>query len=114
VIATRQQLYLPPTSTPDKPAPSLIDMAREIIAESGITGLWTGLKPGLVLTINPAITYGVFERLKGVTLMETGKAKLSAGEAFLLGVGSKTLATVVTYPYIFVSIGACRLHSRDR
>ena len=103
VIATRQQLYIPPASSPKQQAPSLVETAREIIAASGLTGLWTGLKPGLVLTVNPAITYGVFERMKTLTLGRTGKAKLSLGEAFLIGVGSKTLATVVTYPYIFVS-----------
>lgn len=108
VIATRQQLYLPPSSAPKQAAPSLYDTAREIISESGPTGLWTGLKPGLVLTINPAITYGVFERLKTWTLGRTGKAKLSVAEAFWLGVGSKTLATVVTYPYIFVSLDLVR------
>jgi adenine nucleotide transporter 17 len=55
--------------------------------------------------VNPAITYGAFERLKTWVLKSKGRegGKLSVGEAFLLGVGSKTLATVVTYPYIFVS-----------
>ncbi|CAD6568663.1 MAG: ADP/ATP carrier protein [Tremellales sp. Tagirdzhanova-0007] len=104
VIATRQQLFIPPSSTPFKSPPSLLESARDIVAESGPTGLWTGLKPGLVLTVNPAITYGVFERLKTLTLGRTGKAKLTMGEAFWLGVGSKTLATVVTYPYIFAKV----------
>lgn len=111
VIATRQQLYLPPSDAPTQPPPSLLDTAKEIIAESGPTGLWTGLKPGLVLTVNPAITYGVFERLKTLTLGRSGKAKLSVGEAFWLGVGSKTLATVSTYPYIFVRAFLISLYS---
>jgi hypothetical protein len=57
------------------------------------------------LTVNPAITYGVFERLKAVVLAREGRigGRLSVGESFWIGVGSKTLATVVTYPYIFVS-----------
>lgn len=92
----------------------MFDTARDIIDESGLTGLWTGLKPGLVLTVNPAITYGVFEKLKGMVLagsavrsdegVDLGKAlSLGPGWSFLLGMTSKTLATVVTYPYIFVS-----------
>ena len=110
VIATRQQLWSPTTSTSTsesaKPvrSPGLLEVAQEIIAEGGPTALWTGLKPGLVLTVNPAITYGVFERLKSWSLSSRPRegGKLSVAEAFWLGVGSKTLATVVTYPYIFV------------
>ncbi|EIW71118.1 hypothetical protein TREMEDRAFT_67578 [Tremella mesenterica DSM 1558] len=87
---------------------SLFQVAQEIIAEGGFTALWTGLRPGLVLTVNPAITYGVFERLKTYLLSakprEGEGGKLNVGEAFWLGVGSKTLATVVTYPYIFAKV----------
>jgi hypothetical protein len=91
----------------------LVDTAREIIAEDGVTGLWTGLKPGLVLTANPAITYGVFERVKGILVAAQvaagAEARLTPGRSFLLGILSKTLATVVTYPYIFVSLFQCSL-----
>jgi adenine nucleotide transporter 17 len=119
VIATRQQLYERDASKGNTQTrdPSMFDTARDIIEESGVTGLWTGLKPGLVLTVNPAITYGVFEKLKGMVLAaaavraagssgdeEVAKAlNLGPGWSFLLGMTSKTLATVVTYPYIFVS-----------
>ncbi|KAK8847555.1 hypothetical protein IAR55_005414 [Kwoniella newhampshirensis] len=112
VIATRQQLWEPPHShhhhktSPPVAAPSLLDTAREIVMESGVTGLWTGLRPGLVLTVNPAITYGVFERIKSWRLENKGNGggKLGVGESFWVGVGSKTLATVVTYPYIFAKV----------
>lgn len=104
VIATRQQLH---TSDNGSKSPGLLDTAREIIAEDGVTGLWTGLKPGLVLTVNPAITYGVFERVKGILIAAQvaagAEARLTPGRSFLIGILSKTLATVVTYPYIFVS-----------
>lgn len=118
VIATRQQLYERTKGSTETRDPSIFDTARDIIEESGVTGLWTGLKPGLVLTVNPAITYGVFEKLKGMVLAaaavraagtgadDAALAKalnLGPGWSFLLGMTSKTLATVVTYPYIFVS-----------
>lgn len=41
---------------------SFLGVAKDILREDGITGLWRGLKPSLVLTVNPAITYGVYER----------------------------------------------------
>ena len=99
VIALRQQIA---DNTNSK---SLVEVGSEIVQENGWTGLWTGLKPGLVLTVNPAITYGVFERIKALVLARESRigGRLSVGESFWIGVGSKTLATVVTYPYIFVS-----------
>ena len=41
---------------------SFVGVAKDIYRQDGITGFWRGLKPSLVLTVNPAITYGVFER----------------------------------------------------
>ncbi|TXT04888.1 hypothetical protein VHUM_03971 [Vanrija humicola] len=107
VVATRQQLWLPPPGATGKAArePSLFETASDIVKEGGVTALWTGLKPGLVLTVNPAITYGVFERAKSWILSEGREGgKLTVGEAFWLGVLSKSLATVVTYPYIFAKV----------
>ncbi len=90
MIATRQQLATRSVS--------FLTTLKSILAEDGPTGLWRGLKPSLVLTVNPAITYGMFERLKSLVLSEG--APVGPGKAFALGAASKTLATVVTYPYI--------------
>lgn len=74
-------------------------MAQEIVEEEGVTGLWLGIKPGLVLTVNPAITYGVFERVKSLVLLanaSSGGGKMSPWLSFIVGALSKTLATVVS------------------
>ena len=80
---------------------SFLAVGRAIIREDGITGLWLGLKPSLVLTVNPAITYGVFERVKGLMLLAKEKsgreAKLTPWQAFFVGALSKTLATIVCF-----------------
>ncbi|VDB85701.1 unnamed protein product [Peniophora sp. CBMAI 1063] len=125
VIATRQQLgshrrhhhHHPPTyvekaagaATEAPEDESFLGVARAIIKEDGITGLWLGLRPGLVLTVNPAITYGMYERVKGIVLLARavagkGDGKLGPWLSFLLGATSKTLATVVTYPYIMAKV----------
>jgi len=76
---------------------SFLSVAREIIREDGVTGLWLGIKPGMVLTVNPAITYGVYERLKTLLLLaSSANGKLTPGMSFLLGAFSKTLATIVS------------------
>ena len=136
VIATRQQVgsakrtvkkkvVVPPvTGTAYEPVEKWIEeeeyvdnsfwgVGREIVREEGFTGLWLGIKPGLVLTVNPAITYGAFERVKSILLMAQEKAasvaapsngKMTPGMNFLVGALSKTLATVVTYPYIMAKV----------
>lgn len=73
----------------------------EVINEDGITGLWRGLKPSLVLCVNPAITYGLFQILKKRFV---GDGKPTPGQAFGIGALSKTVATVVTYPYIMAKV----------
>jgi hypothetical protein len=115
VIATRQQVGRSSSSSNDDASPkkllevdddSFLGVAREIIREEGVTGLWLGIKPGLVLTVNPAITYGMFERVKSLILLAKTKAgsndKLTPGLSFLIGALSKTLATVVSVKFITV------------
>ncbi|KAH7912788.1 mitochondrial carrier domain-containing protein [Hygrophoropsis aurantiaca] len=115
VIATRQQVgrsiregSLLNSEKKKEDEDSFVNVARDIIREDGVTGLWLGIKPGMVLTINPAITYGVYERVKTLLLLANSKAgsigKLTPGITFLLGALSKTLATVVTYPYIMAKV----------
>jgi hypothetical protein len=75
VITTRQQ-------TQSKlERKGLIATGRDVIdSEDGWTGLWRGLKASLVLVVNPAITYGAYQRLRDI--MYPGKANLRPWEAF--------------------------------
>ncbi|KAI3547213.1 hypothetical protein CPAR01_15095 [Colletotrichum paranaense] len=98
VITTRQQTQ---RKTERK---GFVDTAREVIdGEDGLFGLWRGLKASLVLVVNPAITYGAYERLKEVIF--PGKNNLKPWEAFLLGAASKSLATIATQPLIVAKVG---------
>lgn len=85
----------------DEDDDSFLGVAHSIIKEDGITGLWLGMGPSLVLTVNPAITYGAYERVKSVMVMAQEKAgqgkKLGPWTSFMLGAISKTLATVVSH-----------------
>jgi len=112
VIATRQQVGTGRALTPEEKAAgvkqtgdSFLEVARDIIAKDGVGGLWLGIKASLVLTVNPAITYGMFERVKSLVLFnEPAGTKLSPGKSFVVGALSKSLATVVTYPYIMAKV----------
>lgn len=99
VADPRTSTHASPTASKDIADNSFFAVAREIIRDEGVTGLWLGLKPSLVLTVNPAITYGVFERVKGLVLLAKEKSgggtKLTPWQAFVIGALSKSLATVV-------------------
>lgn len=67
--------------------------------------LWKGLVPSLLLCSNPAITFTIFDVIKGRVLQQrthaNGKARpLNMTEAFLIGLLAKFVSTVVTYPLI--------------
>jgi len=75
VITTRQQTQR------KEDRKGMFETAREVIdSEDGVFGLWRGLKASLVLVVNPAITYGAYERLKEV--IYPGKTNLKPYEAF--------------------------------
>ena len=77
-------------------------VARAIISESGILGFWKGLGASLVLCVNPAIQWMVYEQLlKFVLRLRKTKAP-SNFEIFILGAIGKIAATLITYPYIIV------------
>lgn len=75
VVTTRQQ-----TQSKGKKK-GLYDTGLEVVqSEDGWTGLWRGLKASLVLVVNPAITYGAYERLR--EFLFAGKKNLRPWEAF--------------------------------
>jgi Mitochondrial carrier protein len=75
VITTRQQ------TQPKGDKKGFFDTGKEVIdSEDGLTGLWRGLKASLVLVVNPAITYGAYQRLK--ELLFPQKINLRPWEAF--------------------------------
>lgn len=120
VVTTRQQ------TQPKGDKKGLMDTGREVVhSDDGWTGLWRGLKASLVLVVNPAITYGAYQRLR--VIMFPGKANLRPIEAFrmlilsgnvvitcvltvwyhnvVLGAMSKALATIATQPLIVAKVG---------
>ncbi|RAL60803.1 hypothetical protein DID88_009908 [Monilinia fructigena] len=80
-----------PTSTGTQSFEPYISLPK---SEDGWSGLWRGLKASLVLVVNPAITYGAYQRLREVVF--PGKTNLQAlGSICIGGNVSKSLATIV-------------------
>jgi hypothetical protein len=115
VITTRQQ------TVSKEERKGLVGTAKVIIdSEDGWTGLWRGLKAGLVLSLNPGINYGASARLK--VLLFPGRNILRPWETFcgssfsrckrykltfplVLGVLSKGIATIICQPLIVAKVG---------
>ena len=106
VVVTRQQTATTRTQ-------SFLDAWRDILEQDGYRGLWRGLKASLVLVVNPAITYGFYQRLSDLILKSRSKSlrvstqsqiKLSSMDVFVLSVIAKAIATVLTYPYILAKV----------
>ncbi|XP_054706284.1 peroxisomal membrane protein PMP34-like [Uloborus diversus] len=76
----------------------LIDALIKISKMEGISSLWSSMVPSLMLVINPAIQFSVYEALKRELPKLLGKNTLNAVEFFLLGAIAKSVATVLTYP----------------
>lgn len=97
VVTTRQQ------TLPSNERQGVLSTCATIVQEEGIAGLWRGIRPSLILCVNPAITYGSFEKVKQF-VTEVLKLPLTPGVNFVVGALSKTLATIVTYPYIMAKV----------
>ena len=75
VITTRQQTQ----SKLDRKG--LLETGRDVVnSEDGWTGLWRGMKASLILVVNPAITYGAYQRLRDIFF--PNKMNLEPWEAF--------------------------------
>lgn len=78
VISTRQQ-----TRKAGEEKRSMWDTMMEISqSEDGWTGLWRGFKVNLILVVNPMITYGVYQWLRGILV--SMKKNIGSIDAFCM------------------------------
>ncbi|XP_055619472.1 peroxisomal membrane protein PMP34 [Toxorhynchites rutilus septentrionalis] len=75
---------------------NLLEGLIHIGRTEGAKGLWAGTMPSLLLVINPAIQFMVYEALKRRLVTNTRSA--SAVSFFAIGAIAKAIATVMTYP----------------
>ncbi|KIY49166.1 mitochondrial carrier [Fistulina hepatica ATCC 64428] len=90
------------------------ETVNNLISQHGFSAFWRGLRPALVLVINPILQYTIFEQLKNFLVsrrrrrlrlagaLNVAVSLLSDWDFFVLGALSKLVATTATYPYIVV------------
>ena len=78
---------------------SVSQHAADLAAE-GPSGMWRGMLISSILTLNPALTFAIFDGIKARICKVLKTKHLSAAQAFLIGSLAKVVATVLTYPLI--------------
>lgn len=97
VYSMNQESASAAAGEPSKQAerPGFVNTVQHILRKDGLTALWRGLGPALVLVINPIIQYTIFEQLKNF-LVKSRTAKLRAG-------GAKTAVALLSdWDYFFL------------
>jgi hypothetical protein len=79
--------------------PSVSDIAAEIRSEKGIQGFWSGYSASLILTLNPSITFFLYEFFKRSLLPKSRRDDPGARITFLMAATSKAIASTITYPF---------------
>ncbi|CAH0729817.1 unnamed protein product, partial [Brenthis ino] len=74
---------------------NLFEGLCDIFKKEGMSGLWSGTLPSLLLVSNPAIQFMVYESLKRKLVT---KGYFDSFTAFLIGALAKAIATTLTYP----------------
>ncbi|XP_036408465.1 peroxisomal membrane protein PMP34 [Megalops cyprinoides] len=75
----------------------ITDAFAQIVKEEGVGALWNGTFPSLLLVLNPAVQFMIYEGLKR-HLRRGVHRELSSVEVFVIGAIAKAIATTVTYP----------------
>ncbi|KIW99186.1 uncharacterized protein Z519_00849 [Cladophialophora bantiana CBS 173.52] len=79
--------------------PTAQEIAKDILSEKGPMGFWSGYSASLVLTLNPTITFFLFETLKKILLHSDKRHNPPPSLTFLLSAISKASASSITYPF---------------
>ncbi|CAG0885943.1 unnamed protein product [Cyprideis torosa] len=83
------------TSSPQK-YKNLLDALIKIQQQEGTGALWSSTLPSLLLVINPAVQFMIYEALK--RRLGVDRNTTASWLIFLVGALSKTVSTVLTYP----------------
>jgi hypothetical protein len=79
--------------------PSVADLTTSIRKEKGLQGFWSGYSASLVLTLNPSITFFLYEFFKRSFLPPVKRDDPGARTTFLMAAVSKAIASTITYPF---------------
>lgn len=112
-VHRRKPPTTPTTASTNHHYKGMLDGVMRVWREEGLAGLWSGATSSLVLTVNPAIQFMVYEAAKRQAMRVSGGRQLSSSTVFLVGAAAKTVATVLTYPIQLVQAKQRHGHSYE-
>ncbi|XP_078041167.1 peroxisomal Membrane Protein 34 [Augochlora pura] len=83
---------------------TLLDGLLHIWKYEGLSSLWAGTLPSLMLVINPAIQFMTYESMKRKITATMEGSQPPAWMFFAMGAVAKTVATALTYPLQLVQM----------
>lgn len=102
-VVTRKQttsmLAARDTTALSKDSSTVRSIAAQISSEKGLRGFWSGYSASLVLTLNPSLTFFLFETFKRALLPSAQRENPSPQATFFLAAVSKAIASSITYPF---------------
>jgi hypothetical protein len=97
-IVTRKQTHSLRNSS-NSPDPSVAEIVQQIRSEKGLQGFWSGYSASLVLTLNPSLTFFLYEFFKRSFLPRAQRDDPGARVTFLMAAISKAIASTITFPF---------------
>lgn len=100
-VVTRKQTASLLSSRSKSPSrdPSVAEIINSIQNEKGLQGFWSGYSASLVLTLNPSLTFFLYETFKRTLLPRSRREDPGAQVTFLMAAVSKAIASTITYPF---------------
>lgn len=101
-IVTRKQasaMLSSRSASSEAESDSVRSIASQIRFEKGLQGFWSGYSASLVLTLNPSLTFFLFETFKRTLLPRKHRSDPPPQATFLLAAISKAIASTITYPF---------------
>ncbi|KUJ19389.1 putative peroxisomal adenine nucleotide transporter 1 [Mollisia scopiformis] len=100
-IVTRKQIatMVAARSSTSLAEPSAREIAADIRNEKGLQGFWSGYSASLILTLNPSITFFLYETFKRAFLPRSERDNPSTHVTFIMAAMSKAIASTITYPF---------------
>lgn len=101
-IVTRQQslsMISARSTDPKSQDSSVRAIAHQIKSDKGLLGFWSGYSASLVLTLNPSLTFFLFETFKRALIPRRQRENPSPQVTFFLAAFSKAIASTITYPF---------------